>query len=536
MKSNGVRRVADPTENIVVVGAGLAGLAAALRLRGSGRSVTVLERDNSVGGRVGKYETLDYVIDSGASVLTMPNLIAEALDAVGATFDSTDPPLKLEPLSPAYHARFADGTAIDVYSDSESMAAEVAEKCGNIEAANYRRLRAWLANIFDAEFSRFIARNFDSPLDLISSSAARRDLRRLVTLGGFGRLGARVDRIITDPRLRRVFTFQALYAGLPPRKALAAYGAIAHMDTSLGVSFPIGGMHTIAEAMADALTAAGGSVLLGSGVRSIDFADGRATAVITEDGRRHPCDALILTPDLLVVDRLLEPLGLRPRRRPRVSPSAVVVHGTVALEVTRRWPAQAHHTIDFGANWAQTFREITATRGRGKLMSDPSLLITRPALTDPSLRVTREGVVSEPVSILAPCPNLDSAALDWATLEQPYTQEIIRELENRGYQGFTEHLRIDRVYTPETWLAMGMIAGSPFSAAHLFRQTGPFRRRNMVPRSRNIVLAGCGTTPGVGIPTVLISGNLAAERIIGTTNHEERGLLDARRASDQGAR
>jgi len=146
-------------------------------------------------------------------------------------------------------------------------------------------------------------------------------------------------------------------------------------------------------------------------------------------------------------------------------------------------------------------------------MSDPSLLLTRPACTDPALRLTRDGELHEPLSVLAPCPNLRSARLDWAALGEPYVRELLALLESRGYTGIAEHFRVDLVDTPLTWAAKGMADGSPFAAAHLFVQTGPFRRGNLDTGAENVVLAGCGTTPGVGVPTVLLSGKLAAARI-----------------------
>lgn len=164
-----MRSISGPTESVVVVGAGLAGLSAALHLTGAGKRVTVLERDATVGGRVGVYPVTDrdgshlYDIDNGASVLTMPDLIASALAAVGETFDSVTPAIELTALSPSYHTRYADGSSIDVFADPEAMADEVARKCGAAEADGYRALRRWLASIFDAEFDRYIDSNFDSP-------------------------------------------------------------------------------------------------------------------------------------------------------------------------------------------------------------------------------------------------------------------------------------------------------------------------------------------------------------------------------------
>lgn len=509
-----VRAVPGPTDRVVVIGAGLAGLAAALHLRGAGRQVTVLERDDTVGGRVGVHAGPGYQIDNGATVLTMPELVDEALAAVGADPERVDPPLRVRRLDPSYHARFADGSAIRVFADADAMAAEVARVAGRAEADRYRDLRRWLATIFDADFDHFMDANFDSPLDLVRGRDARRDLWTLVRRGGFGRLGPQVARRVHDPRLQRIFTFQALYAGVAPSRALGVYGAIAHMDTSLGVYFPDGGMRRVAETMAAALLAAGGEVRLGTEVVAIDYADDRARTVRTADGTEIGADAVVLTADLGAGQTLLPPRRL-PRRPVRHSPSAVVAHGTVPVAVTRKWADSGHHTIDFGAAWARTFAEITARAGRGRPMSDPSLLLTRPACTDPALLLTRDGAEHEPLSVLAPCPNLRSAALDWEALGGPYVRELLTVLEGRGYTGIADHFRVDVIDTPRTWAARGMADGSPFSAAHLFVQTGPFRRGNLDTGAANVVLAGSSTTPGVGVPTVLLSGKLAAARVLG---------------------
>lgn len=515
-RTAGHRTVTGRTDHVVVVGAGLAGLSAALHLLGSGRHVTLLERDSTPGGRVGTYRFADYDIDNGATVLTMPELVNDALAAVAADPASTSPALISRRLEPAYHARFADGTSLDVHSDPDRMARAVADLCGHDEAQRYLRLRRWLGDIFDAEFDRFMDSDFDSPLDLVSSPAAVRDLARLIRLGGFGRLGSRVDHYLTDPRLRRIFTFQALYAGVAPARALAVYGAIAHMDTSLGVYFPEGGMRAIPEAMADAFVRAGGDLRFGSTVSGLDERSGRIVAVRLRSGEQITCDAVVLTPDVAGVDELLRPATRSIPRAARISPSAVVLHGTIPCSVTGEWTATGHHTIDFGHEWEATFAQITARAGRGRLMADPSLLITRPAVTDHTLRIRRDDVLHEPLSILAPCPNLHSAPLHWQSITAPYTAELLDTLERRGYQGTAEHFAIDHVDTPATWAKRGMSAGSPFAAAHIFRQTGPFRRSNLVGGLANVVLAGSSTVPGVGVPTVLISGRLAAQRITGT--------------------
>ncbi|MEV0294993.1 phytoene desaturase family protein [Nocardia sp. NPDC050710] len=506
-----MKTVAGPTDHVVVVGAGLSGLAAALYLTGAGRTVTLLERADHPGGRVGRYIGPDYEIDSGATVLTLPELITDALAAVGSTPETCTPPLRIHQLAPSYHARFADHSAIRVFADPDRMADEVERTCGPGEARGYRRLRDWLARIYRAEFTEFMDTNFDSPLDMIRLPEKRAALVDLVRLGGFGRLGPRVARFLRDPRLARLFTFQALYAGMPPAEALAVYGAIPHMDTSLGVYFPEGGMRAIAVAMADAFTRAGGTLELNTEVVGLEYEENRARRIRLADGRAVDCDAVVLTADLGSIERF----GVRRRRWLRAAPSAVVAHGTIPAAIAARWPVQAHHTIDFGAAWDRTFAEIAARRGRGTLMTDPSLLLTRPALTDPNLFIERPDGRYEPFSLLAPCPNLDSAPLDWPRLGPSYLRELLGVLEGRGYHGIAEHFIVDHLDTPRTWRDQGMLAGTPFSAAHLFRQTGPFRPRNFPRSSDNVVIAGCGTTPGVGVPTALLSGKLAANRITG---------------------
>jgi phytoene desaturase len=501
-----VRTVPGPTDHVVIVGAGLAGLSAALHLLGSGRRVTILESQPHAGGRAGRADLAGYRLDTGPTVLTMPALVDEALSAVG---DSLAARLDLVALHPVYRARFADGSVIDVHTDADAMEAQVAAVAGPAEALGYRRLRRWLAKLYQVEIGRFIGGNFDSPLDLVAGRDAVRDLVTLAALGGFGRLGPQVGRFLQDRRLQRIFSFQALYAGVPPQRALGAYAVIAYMDTVAGVWFPRGGMRALPQAMADAATEAGAAVHYHTTVTALEHSGDRITAVRTAGGERIRADAVVLTPDLPVVHRLL---GRAPRRPVplRWSPSAVVLHAGIQPGSTAGWAGLAHHTIFFGDAWERTFDEIIY---RGRLMTDPSLLVTRPTATDPGL--APEG--RELLYILAPCPNLHTAPLDWAGLGPAYRDELVSTLEQRGLTDLGEAIEVEQLVTPADWAAQGLAAGTPFSAAHTFTQTGPFRPSNLVRGRSNAVLAGCGTTPGVGVPTAIISGKLAAARITAAT-------------------
>jgi phytoene desaturase len=148
-------------------------------------------------------------------------------------------------------------------------------------------------------------------------------------------------------------------------------------------------------------------------------------------------------------------------------------------------------------------------------MSDPSLLVTNPSRTEPATAPPGRHTYY----VLAPVPNLETAGLDWrGGLAPRYADELMTTLDSRGYRGFADGVDVLRVVTPADWADQGMAAGTPFAAAHTFRQTGPFRPGNLHPALPNVVFVGSGTQPGVGVPMVLISGKLAAGRIIGSTS------------------
>jgi phytoene desaturase len=493
-----VRTVPGRTDRIVVVGAGLAGLSAALRLRGAGREVTVVERGPGPGGRAGRVERDGYALDTGPSVFTAPELLADTLAAVGEKLEER---LTLLPLETTYRAQYADGSHLDVHADPDAFAGEVAALCGRAEADALRRYLADLAELYRLQLGTFIDRNLDSPLDLLGP-----ELVTLARRGGFGRLSRHVERYFADDRLRRLFSFQALYAGVSPFRAIAAYAVIAQLDIGAGVWHPVGGIAAVPRALAAAAAEAGVTFRYDTAVDRLETSGRRVSAVRLVDGDRLPADAVVVTSDQ---PHTLVP-GLRPPRRPVYSPSCVALHLGVRTEL----PGQAHHTISFGNSWRGVFEELTRD---GLPMSDPSLLISMPSRTDRSLAPTGGQVLS----IVAPTPNLDRRSggnpdLDWAALGPRYRDEVLTTLEARGWTGLTGAIEVEEMATPRDWAAQGMAAGTPFALAHTFGQTGPFRPSTLPRRGpENVVLAGSSVQPGVGVPMVLISGRLAAERITG---------------------
>jgi phytoene desaturase len=492
-----MRTVTGSTQRVVIVGAGLGGLACALHLTAAGREVTVVEREQGPGGLAGRLSLGGYDFDTGPTVLTMPELVAEALAAVDERLADW---LELTRLEPAYRAHFHDGSTLDVIAQPDRMAAEVARVCGGPEADGYLRFVHYVQKLWRLERRDFIDRNLDGPRDLLTLG-----LLRLVLAGGFRRMYANNRRFFRDPRTRRVFSFQALYAGVSPFDALALYSVIAYLDSVAGVWFPKGGIHAVPRVLALAAEKHGVQFRYGTSVDFVDVQGGRATGVVTDDGERIPADAVVLNPDLPVAYRQLLPSAPRRLRRLRHSPSAVVLH----IGSKQRYGKIAHHNIHFGQSWRRTFDEVIK---EGRLMSDPSLLVTNPTRTDPGLAPPHR----QSYYVLAPVPNLAVGDLDWrGRLSREYAGELTATLEARGYYDFGAGIEVSRVVTPADWADIGLSAGTPFSAAHTLGQSGPFRPANIDPALSNVVFVGSGTQPGVGVPMVLISGKLAAQRITG---------------------
>lgn len=494
-----MRTTRGASDHVVVVGAGLGGLSATLRLLGAGREVTVVERGPAPGGRAGQIQEGGYTFDTGPTVLTMPDLIADALDCVGERMEDW---LDLLPVDPAYRATYADGSALDLWTEPARMEQEIREVCGPDEAEGYRRFVGFVSSMYRWEMRDFIDKNMDGPWSVLTPNLAR-----IVAAGGMRRLAPKVATYLRDPRMQKAYSFQAMYAGLAPQDALAIYSVISYMDAVAGVWFARGGMHAVPQALAGAAEKHGATFRYDTTVTRVELDGHRAVAVHTSDGERIAADAVVLNPDLPVAWRDL--LGRTPRRVARLSysPSCyLLLAGRKAdAEPPSTLTPPRLHTISFGDSWDQVFVELIRDR---TVMSDPSFLVSEPTSMDPTLAPAGRRTAY----VLFPTPHT-GAGIDWDAFEPVYRERVLETLERRGYPGFADSLEVVRTITPADWERQGMESGAPFASAHTFGQSGPFRPRNIW--GDNVVFTGSGTTPGVGVPMVLLSGRLAAERITG---------------------
>jgi phytoene desaturase len=429
----------------------------------------------------------------------MRGILADTFAAAGASMEDH---LQLHKVDPMYRATFTDGGDIRVRHGREAMTEEIRNTCSAKDADNFGTFCNWLKQLYELEMPSFIDRNFNSPLDMAWPLTPMINLLRL---GGLRKLSTVVNNYFDDERLRKLFSFQAMYAGLSPFDALAVYGVITYMDTVEGVYFPTGGMHAVARGLADAATKAGASFRYGTSVERIvqkNGTHGPVQGVRLSDGEFIAADVVVANPDVPAVYRTLLASTPMPRvaRKGEYSPScALWLAGTNGIAP----PDAAHHNIHFGSDWKGAFDALLKT---GTRMPDPSILVTIQNHTDKSL--APEG--SSILYALEPTPNLDGN-IAWATERNVVREDMISRCRTLGYP--VDDIVVDRFIDPADWEAQGMERGTPFALSHRFFQTGPFRPNNVNKKVPGLVLVGSGTLPGVGVPMVLISGRLAAQRV-----------------------
>jgi phytoene desaturase len=288
---------------------------------------------------------------------------------------------------------------------------------------------------------------------------------------------------------------------------LAIYAVITYMDAVEGVFVPEGGMHMMAVGLAEAVEKAGVIIRYEAPVNQIvRFADGSVRGVQlgepgAEGGELVEADAVVCNPDLPVAYReLLDGVDVpKKAQNGKYSPSCLLWIAGVKGEL----PADAaHHNIHFGDDWNGSFKALIED---GVRMPDPSILVTLHSLDDPTLAPPGHNNLY----VLEPTPNL-TGKIDWSKERDTIVESLQNKVASLGYP---TDVVLEEVYDPQDWERMGMEQGTPFALAHTFFQTGPFRPNNVTKKIPGLVFVGSSTLPGVGVPMVLVSGKLAAERV-----------------------
>ena len=490
---------ADSSGAAVVIGAGLGGLASAMRLGAKGWRVTVVDRLDEPGGRGSSITENGHRFDLGPTIVTVPQGLRDLWAACGRDFDAD---VRLVPMDPFYEIRWPDGSRFTARQDDAAMQAEVARLSPG-DLAGYRQFLTDSEARYWFGYEDMGRRSMHRFLDLIKV------LPRFAWLRADRSVHAHAARRVRDPRLRFALSFHPLFIGGDPFNVTSMYILVSHLEKAFGVHYAMGGVQAIARAMVEVIEGQGGQVLLNTEVDEILHRQGRAAGVLLANGRVLRADVVVSNADPgQTYDRLLRNL---PRRR-WTTPKLKRARWSMGLFVwyfgtqgTRgMWKDVGHHTIAVGPRYKDHIKDIFI---RGKLAGDMSLYVHRPSVTDPS--VAPEG--GDTFYALSPVPHLGHGVVDWATEAEPYRQKMLAMLEERLLPGLSRHITISKVFTPETFRDRYLSPmGAGFSIEPRILQSAWFRPHNISEELPGLFLAGAGTHPGAGVPGVIGTAEVLA--------------------------
>ncbi len=516
-------------QDVVVIGGGIGGLATAALLAREGHRVTLLEKRDQVGGRAGSWEQDGFRFDTGPSWYLMPEVIDHFFRLMGT---SAAEQLDLVKLDPGYRVVFENGGAVDVPADREA----VTKLFESLEAGAGERLSQYLDSAEDAyeiAKKRFLYSTYQSFLPFLRPDV----LKRLPRIGSLlvQPLQSFVEKRFTDPRIRQILGYPAVFLGSSPFDAPSMYHLMSHLDLDDGVLYPMGGFTTLIEAMRRVAVAAGVEIRTGADVVAIDTApretgrsplDRQAASVRAVTYRTGgtttavDADIVVSAADLHHTETTLLPADLQTypekywaKRVP--GPSALLLY----LGVRGGLPQLEHHTLLFTTDWRDNFGRIF-----GKETSVPSpasLYVCRPSATDGS--VAPEGY--ENVFVLVPIPadvSIGRGGLAGggdARVEEIADAVIGQISAWAGIPDLAERIVVRRSYGPQDFADdLNAWRGTSLGPAHILRQSAFFRGSNRSAKVENLFYAGSSTVPGIGIPMCLISAELIVKRLRGDTS------------------
>ncbi|TVR04769.1 MAG: phytoene desaturase [Deltaproteobacteria bacterium] len=490
----------------IVIGSGLGGLAAAVRLRHAGWDTTVVEAMDQPGGRAAVFREAGFSFDAGPTVVTAPYLIDELFELVGRERSDY---FDIVPVDPFYRVCFPDGSTFDYVGDEERILEQI-EQFNPADVEGYRRLADHARRIFAVGYEELVDVPFDSAWDMI------RIIPQMMKLSSHRTVYGLVSSYIRDERLRQVFTFQPLLVGGNPFNTTSIYMLIHWLERKWGVHFAIGGTTSIVHGLVRLLADIGVEVRCNAPVAEIPVEDGRATGVRLESGEFLPADIVVSNADpSFVYTKLIDPAHRRKHTdraiaRKKQSMSLFVIY----FGAKKTWPELAHHMIILGPRYRELLDDIFEKK---VLAEDFSLYLHAPTRTDPSLAPDGH----EAFYVLSPVPN-NRSGLDWDELREEYCDRILDFLDRTHLPGLKENLVVKKVVDPDYFQGtLRSVDGAAFGLEPRLTQSAYFRFHNRSEDVEQLYFVGAGTHPGAGMPGVISSAK-ATMRVLPELSAEER--------------
>lgn len=491
------------SRRVVVVGAGLGGLSAAVHLRARGFEVTVLEANERVGGRANLIEREGFRFDTGPSLLNYPWVFEELFAAAGRRLSDY---VRLLPVEPSITFRWPDGARFQLSSD----AARFLEECERISPGSAPGAVAFLHDAeakFRLSFDKLIRRNVDSPARWLGALSPRELLRT----GLWRSLDRELRRFFRSRHAREALGSYGMYLGGSPYRLPGIFTILAYGEMAHGLWLPEGGVYGLVRGVERLAREAGVEVVTGARVSKIVSEGGRVRGVELADGARVESSVVVSNVDapttdaeLVAGDERTTKTLRRRAARTRMTPGVVTFYWGVRGRVR----GLGHHTIFLPRDYRGAFADLFERR---RVPRELPFYVSVPSATDPTLAPAGASCVF----VLAPVPLLsEMPGADWNAEAADIRSRVLSSLEAHGVELPAESIAFEEVYTPDVWRRkFGLYDGSAFGAAHNVLQVGPFRRRNYSAEVEGLYYTGASTTPGTGMPMVVLSGRLTAERI-----------------------
>jgi len=477
----------------LVIGSGLGGLAAAVRLGARGYAVTVLEQLDAPGGRASVFRQDGFTFDAGPTIITAPFLLEDLWRLCNRRLADD---VELRSLQPFYRIQFHDGEVLDCSDDQQSMRAQI-ERIAPGEFHGYQQFLQISESIYEVAFERLAHVPFDSLGEMLRLVP---DLWRLRSYRSIYSLAA---SCVASPYLRFALSFHPLFVGGNPFTTTSIYGLIAFLERRWGVHCAIGGMGSIVDGMIKLIEAHGNEIRYGAKVQAIATEGRRATGVVLHDGTVLASDIVVSNADSASTYRDLLPAALRHRwtdarlARADFSMSLFVWY----FGTDKQYPGVPHHTILAGPRYRELLRDIFE---RKVLAEDFSLYLHRPTATDPTLAPAG----CDAFYVLSPVPHLGGGT-DWTAVAERYRGAIAAHLSRTLLPDFERHIVSSRIMTPLDFRdRLSSYRGAAFGLAPNLTQSAWFRPHNRSEDIENLFLVGAGTHPGAGVPGVLSSARV----------------------------
>lgn len=477
---------------LIIIGAGIGGLATAVRLAAAGKKVVIYEKNERVGGKMSAVESDGFRWDTGPSVITMRHVFADLFAAAGRRLEDY---LTLEPVEPLTRYFYTDGTILDATSDLARMSQQIAQ-IDERDVEGYLAYLAYAARIHRLTGPVFI---YDQPPTW--RSFLRVPMRDWFKVDGLRTMDKAIASFVHSPHLRQLLGRFATYVGASPYLAPATLNVIAHVELTGGVWYPRGGIYEIARAMAQLAQELGVEIHTNCGVAEIMLDKGRATGVVLKNGERVAGTAVISNLDVTTTRQHLLP------RQYAQEPQEPSCSGFIMmLGINRQYPQLAHHNIFFSADYPAEFEAIFE---QGLPPDDPTIYVAITSKSDPD----HAPAGCENWFILTNVPPLGDA-YDWQQQKQAYRDLVLARLTDHGVD-VRPHIVAEHIWTPEdlvqhngAWRGAlyGASSNNPFAA---------FRRpHNRASDISELYFVGGTTHPGGGVPMVTLSGKVVADLIL----------------------